>query len=193
MAVRAEKSLVVLTVAALSTLSWWLPLRMGPAPTDPVAVEPEARHVPDFFLNDFELTSMDRGGLPRYHLQAQRMVHYGDTDTGDITAPHVTLFQRAAPSWHGRSAQGWIAAGGEFVILKDDVLIERPGKSKTAPPLQIRSDEMRVWPQREFAETERPVIIHDALGVTHAVGLGADFKQNVLELRTRVRGEYAPP
>lgn len=191
MALRADKGLVVLTVAALSTLSWWLPLRMGPAPTEPAAFEREARHVPDFFLEDFELTSMDHAGQPRYRLQAERMVHYDDDDTGDLAAPHMILFQNALPSWKGRSTSGWIAAGAERVVLKEDVLIERV--SSPSRPLEIRSDHMQVWPQRELAETERPVIIRDRLGVTDAVGLQADLKQNVMELRSHVRGVYAAP
>src|SRR3569623_73485 len=85
-AVRADKGLVVLTVAALSTLSWWLPLRMGPTPAEPVAVQRETRHIPDFFLNDFELTSMDRAGEPRYRLHAGAMTQYAN----DMTLIHIS-------------------------------------------------------------------------------------------------------
>lgn len=191
-AVRADKGLVVLTVAALSTLSWWLPLRMGPTPAEPVAVEREARHVPDFFLTEFELTSMDRGGAPRYRLHAGAMTHYADDDTADVTAPQMTLFRGGAAPWLAHSARGWVAAGGEMVRLNGDVVITRPVASG-AQGLEVSTDELEVWPDREYAETARPVTLRDALGVTEAVGLHADFKQDRFELPARVRGVYAPP
>ena len=191
-AVRADKGLVVLTVAALSTLSWWLPLRMGPTPAEPVAVAREARHVPDFFLTEFELTSMDRGGAPRYRLHAGAMTHYADDDTADVIAPQMTLFRGGGAPWLAHSARGWVAAGGEMVRLNGDVVITRPVASG-AQGLVVSTDELEVWPDREYAETARPVTLRDALGVTEAVGLHADFKQDRFELPARVRGVYAPP
>ena len=128
MALRADKGLVVLTVAALSTLSWWLPLRMGPAPPETPAVIPETRHVPDFFLGEFELTSMDRAGVLRYRLVADGMTHYGDNETADVSAPRMTLFRPAGPPWQAQSAVGWVAADGEMVRLTGDVVITRAGK-----------------------------------------------------------------
>src|SRR3569623_1702144 len=103
-AVRADKGLVVLTVAAAR----------------------EARHVPDFFLTEFELTSMDRGGAPRYRLHAGAMTHYADDDTADVIAPQMTLYRGGGAPWLAHSARGWVAAGGEMVRLNGDVVITRP-------------------------------------------------------------------
>ncbi|MEK7321454.1 MAG: LPS export ABC transporter periplasmic protein LptC [Pseudomonadota bacterium] len=191
MALRADKSLVLLPGAVLSTLSGWFPLRRGPGPAETPAVV-EARHIPDFFLTEFDLTSMDIAGAPRYRLQAQAMTHYADDDTADIALPRMTVFRGNASPWQARAGQGWVAGEGEMVKLMEDVVIERPA-SAAAQGLEIRSDEMRVWPAREYAETERPVFLRSALGVTRAVGLHADFKHDVVELRAEVRGEYAAP
>lgn len=189
---RADKWLVVLVVAALSTLSWWLPLRMGPAPPETPAVMPEARHVPDFFVREFELTSMDRVGMPRYRLMADNMIHYGDNDTAEVSAPRMTLFRPAGPPWQARSAAGWVTTGGEMVRLTGEVVITRPG-ADGALGIELRSDEMRVWPEKELAETELPVTLRDTLGVTQAIGLNADLKQDVLTLQSKVRGVYEAP
>lgn len=186
---RADKTLVVLTVAVLSTLSWWFPLRMGPAPVEaPPAAE--TRHIPDFFLSEFDLTSMDPAGAPRYRLLAQGMTHYADDDTADVTAPRMTVFRAGSAPWLASAGRGWVAAGGETVKLMDDVVIERPADA-AAQRLEIRSDELRVWPGAEYAETEHPVTLLSAMGVTRAVGMRADFKHDVVELHAQVRGEYA--
>lgn len=192
MALRADKGLVVLIVAALSTLSWWLPLRMGPAPLETPAVVSEARHIPDFFLGEFELTAMDRDGAPRYRLLADSMTHYADNDTADVSAPRMTLFRPAGPPWQARSITGWVAAGGEMVRLTGDVVITRAAKAG-GQGLEVRSEEMRVWPDKNYAETDLPVTLRDPLGVTQAVGMNADFKRDVMALQSDVRGVYAAP
>src|SRR3569623_183119 len=90
------------------------------------------------------------------------------------------------------SARGGVAAGGEMVRLNGDVVITRP-VTGGAPGVEGSTDELEVWPDREYAETARPVTLRDALGVTEAVGLHADFKQDRFELPAQVRGIYAPP
>lgn len=191
MALRADKSLVVVTVAVLSTLSWWFPLRMGPTPVETPVVA-EMRHIPDFFLTEFDLTSMDVAGAPRYRLQAQAMTHYADDDTADIALPRMTVFRGDAAPWQARAGQGWVAGEAEMVKLMKDVVIERSA-SAAAQGLEIRTEEIRVWPAKEYAETEQAVTLRSALGVTRAVGMHADFNHDVVELRAEVRGEYAAP
>src|SRR3569833_4637631 len=167
-------------------------LRMGPAPPETSAVMPEARHVPDFFLGEFELTCMDRAGVLRYRLVADGMTHYGDNDTADVSAPRMTLFRPSGPPWQARYAEGWVAAAGEMVHLTGDEVVARAGKGG-GPGLELRREEMRKWPEKEYAETELPVTLRDALGVTQAVGLNADLKQVVVSLQSEVRGVYAAP
>lgn len=191
MALRADKGLIVLVVAGLSTLSWWLPLRMGPGPTEPVVVAPAPRHVPDFFLTEFELTSMDRAGAPRYRLHAEGMTHYVDNDTAEVVEPRLTLFRGDAAPWRARSATGWVSGDGELVRLDGDVVIERAAQ-RERPGVEVLTDALQVWPGKEFAETERPVTLRSALGVTDAVGMRADFGQDVLALHADVRSVYAP-
>jgi len=74
--------------------------------------------------------------------------------------------------------------------LRDQVKVERltEGKDDT---LEIHTEALKVVPAEEYAETDQPVTIVTALGVTQAVGMQANLKQQQLELLAQVRGEYA--
>ena len=151
---------------------------------------PEKRHVPDFYLTDFDLTTMNATGRPRYFLQAADMRHYADDDTSTLIRPSLTVYREAAVPWRVRSDQAQVTAGGESVLLQDDVRIQR---MSTMPrdTMEIRTAWLRVIPAEQYAETDQSVTIESEMGVTRAIGMRADLKRRQLELLHQVRGDYA--
>ena len=93
MRIRVDKWLVVLAVVSLSTLSWWMPIE--PGPVSKLVTAPEKRHIPDFYLSNFDLTTMNAAGQPRYYLQAAAMRHYADDDTSQLQMPSLTVYRPA--------------------------------------------------------------------------------------------------
>jgi lipopolysaccharide export system protein LptC len=188
MRIRVDKWLVVLVVAGLSTLSWWMPIEQGPVTK--LVTAPEKRHIPDFYLADFDLTTMNAAGRPRYNLQAKWMQHYADDDTSQLTMPDMTVYRPAAPPWRVRADQAQVTAGGESVLLQDDVKLRRV-TTERRETLEIDTSTLRVVPAKEYAETDQPVTIVTDLGITRAIGMRADLKQRRLRLLAEVRGDYA--
>ncbi len=187
MHIRIDKWLVVVLVIALSTLSWWMPLEQGPV--SQLVTGSEKRHVADFRLTDFDLVTMNAAGRPRYQLQGKTMIHYADDDTAQVAVPELTVYRQGAPSWFVRAEQADVAAGGEKVFLQDRVKVERLTADKRER-LEIYTPALSVVPAKDYAETDQPVTIVTDLGVTRAVGMQADLKQEHLELLAQVRGEY---
>jgi lipopolysaccharide export system protein LptC len=184
---RLDKWLVVVMVAALSTLSWWLPLEQRPAPAlNPAA---QAEHVADYTLNDFELTAMSADGRPRYHLRAASLRHYADDDTADLSAPRLKVFRRDAPPWWIQSERAAVAPAGTRVLLQDDVEARRLTEV-AGDKLELYTSELNVIPDRQYAETAAPVTLVTDRGTTHGVGLEADFKRQQYRLLAQVRGDY---
>jgi lipopolysaccharide export system protein LptC len=188
MRIRIDKWLVVLAVVGLSTLSWWMPIEQAPVTT--LVTAPEKRHIADFFLMDFDLTTMNAAGRPRYDLQADWMQHYSDDDTSQLTMPRLTVYRPAAPPWRVRADQAQVAAGGESVLLRDDVKVRRMAKDRR-DALELTTSVLRVMPDKEYAETDQPVTVVTDLGVTRAIGMEADLKRRRLQLLAQVRGDYA--
>ena len=68
--------------------------------------------------------------------------------------------------------------------------VERPAQDRRGR-LEIDTASLRVVPAKEYAETDQPVVIVTDFGVTRAIGMQADLKQQQLQLLAQVRGEYA--
>lgn len=188
MRIRIDKWLVVLAVIGLSTLSWWMP--SGQGPVTQLVSEQQNRHIPDFYLTDFDLTTMNAAGRPRYDLQAQWMQHYVDDDTSQLLMPSLTVYRPGQPPWRVSAKRAEVATGGESLLLQDDVKMRRMGTEKRGT-LEIDTSVLKVVPDKEYAETDQPVTITADLGVTRAVGMRADLQRRYLQLLHQVRGEYA--
>jgi lipopolysaccharide export system protein LptC len=155
-----------------------------------LVTEPEKRHIADYDLTDFDLTTMNAAGRPRYYLKARSLRHYADDDTAEVSLPQLTIFRQGASPWFVRAEQALVTAGAETVFLQDQVKMERLTEDK-GDKLEILTPALKVVPAKQYAETDQPVTIVTALGVTRAVGMHADLKEKHLELLAQVRGEYA--
>ena len=187
MRLRVDKWLVVVVVIALTTLSWWMPLEQGPVTA--LVTRSEKRHVMDYDLGDFNLTTMNAAGRPRYHMQGQTLIHYADDDTAEVKLPQLTLYRQGEAPWSVRAEQARVTAGAETVFLQDQVRVARLTDNPD-DKLEILTPALQVVPAKQYAETDQPVTITTALGVTRAVGMQADLKLEHLELLAQVRGEY---
>ena len=185
---RVDKWLVVLTVVGLSTLSWWMPIEQ--APVSKLVTAPEKRHIADFYLTDFDLTTMNAAGHPRYYLQAKGLQHYADDDASQLQMPRLTVYRPAAPAWLLSSDQAQVAAGGQSVLLQDNVKVQRLATNKR-DTLELTTSALRVVPAKQYAETDQAVTIVTDLGITRAIGMQADLQQRRLQLLAQVRGDYA--
>jgi lipopolysaccharide export system protein LptC len=118
------------------------------------------------------------------------MSHYADDDTSRMAVPQLTIYRQGAAPWFVRSRQAQVAAGGESVLLQDEVKVERLMEDQRGK-LEIDTSALRVVPAKEYAETDQPVTIVTGLGMTQAIGMQADLKQQYLQLLAQVRGDYA--
>lgn len=189
MRIRLDKWLVVVSVIALSTLSWWMPLDLEPGSVATL-VTPEKRHVPDFYLGDFDLTTMREDGSPRYRLTGEDMRHFSDDDTSLVIKPAMIVYREEAAPWQVWAGQAQVAAAGESVLLLDKVKAQHQDAIDRGQ-LQLLTELLKVWPDREYAETDQPVTILSDLGVTRAVGMEVDLKTEQLRLLAEVRSDYA--
>jgi len=171
-----------------ASLSWWL-LRSLEVHETPV--QDQVRHIPDYYVNQFTVNAMDDSGHLRYRLHADHMAHYLDDDTASLARPNMELFKDGGPAWNASARRGWIGAGQKTVLLQGDVLVWRDPKVKGSG-LELQTDDLHITPDRQYAETDRPVTIAQDIGITRAVGMRVYFEQGRMELLSDVRGHYLP-
>ena len=147
-------------------------------------------HEPDFFVNGFSATALDESGKPRHRLSAERMVHYLDDKSTEVTKPVFTIYDEGKSDWMATSETGWMSEDGELVLLNGKVIIDRPG-SQTASPLHVVTSNLRVYPKKDYVETDEFVRLTSGDNWLTATGFQGWFKAPIrLKFLSEVRGRY---
>ena len=127
-------------------------------------------------------------GKVQYEMTSDKAEHVKATDVTLVTKPDLNMYRGTDFPWHVTSERGEVNSGGTEVELIDSVRIKRTDE-KNRDTL-ITSTRMTVFPQREYAQTEQPVRIEGAGGVSTGVGMKAYLKESRIHLLSNVRGQY---
>ncbi|MBX2807629.1 MAG: LPS export ABC transporter periplasmic protein LptC [Cellvibrionaceae bacterium] len=115
-----------------------------------------------------------------------------NTDRIDYKQPQLWLYDDSgANSWKISSHSGSSDGKGKHIQLTGNVLIEQLHPHQTGAKLQTES--LHIFPDSQYAETHKAVIIHDSMGTTKAIGLKAFFARQKIEFLSQVSGQYVLP
>lgn len=147
-------------------------------------------HTPDYYVDDFTVSEMGPDGKPKRKLTAEKMLHYPDDDSTELTRPYMVLYEDDTPPWNIRSETGWVSGDGKLILLIGEVYIDRvaaPG----VRPLQIKTRDLRVRPEENYAETDNHVRIRSENSEQTSVGMQAWLNKPVrMKFLSNVRGRY---
>ncbi len=153
-------------------------------------VKIKVEHSPDYFVEDFTVTDMDIDGKLKQTLSAERMLHYPDDDSTELTDPHLIIYEEGAPPWKIKSETGWVSGDGQLVLLNGVVKIDRvaaPG----VRPMHITTRNLRVRPKESYAETDEKVRARSLNDVQTSIGMQAWLNKPIrLKFLSKVRGYY---
>lgn len=150
---------------------------------------PDRDQDPDFFLENFTTTTTDSSGAIKRQLSARRQLHFHDTDSNELTDPHLVLYHPERTPWHIESERGWISGTGEVVLLLGRVRAWRDDELGVRL-IDIRTRDMRILPDTEYGETDKPVLIRSRGNETRGVGMRAYLQESRLELLSQVTTVY---
>jgi len=142
---------------------------------------------PDLFVDDMELKLVNTDGILRYRVTADRMEHYPHDDHSELTRPVLHVFDENRPAWEIHSERGKITSGNETVWLLGAVEIRRLA-APAVRPLAIFTSDLMVKPDAQTAKTVNTARIQSERFEVTSTGLHADFRNDRLELKSRVRG-----
>jgi lipopolysaccharide export system protein LptC len=180
--------ILVFSLVTVALFSWWTLDRLGPKTEAPTR---SASHVPDYYVENFTTTTMDENGFPRRRVTADYMAHFPDTDTHELSNPQMVLYRESKTPWYIRSERGWISSNREVMLLLGKVHIWRDNAAGERQ-LDIRTEDLRVLPNSDYGETDRPVVISTPTSESRGVGMRAFLGKSRLELLSEVHTVYAP-
>ncbi len=150
---------------------------------------PSSRHAADFFVENFVATTMDENGRPRRRVTAEHMSHFPDTDTHELTRPYLEVFSEAQLPWNVTSERGWLSANGDVMLLLGEVHIWRNAADGTRS-MDIKTSDLRVLPESEYGETDKPVTITTPRSQSRSIGMRAFLGKGRMEMLSQVRTIY---
>ncbi len=180
--------LTVITV--LVAVGWWLVDREPLAPLPDEVVDEERR--PDYFMEIFTMVSTDEGGDPVWELRSPRMLHFPDDDSWELDAPDLIYHMDSGEPWRLRADEGRAWSGLEEALLIGEVRMTREaGPDNVAA--RMDTTDMRLYPPRRIAETDKYAIYETEGGVVEGVGARGHLARDLVELHSEVKARYEMP
>ena len=183
MSARQTVTLVLLVLVVIGT-GWFLNRQDSSRQSPEVSAT-----VHDSFVHGMDLRAMDASGRVQYHVRAASMLHFPHLEHLELDRPEIELRRRDGTVWHITSDRGQATDSGDRIWLLGEVDIRRPA-SADAHPLRVRTSDLLVKPEQEVAETDQPARILAERYRIHATGMKADFRNNQLQLRSKVRTTF---
>jgi lipopolysaccharide export system protein LptC len=158
-------------------------------PQQAEAVLDEQPHTADFYMQTYDALIMDERGLPSHRVISPKLTHYADDDTTELEQPFVTVFRDIGAPWQINSQRGWVAADNKLVLMSGDVRMDRAGTTDN-PPMKLRTERLRVIPDDDYAETDKPVTMQTDRQQVQANGMRAYMANNQIQLLGEVTSHY---
>ncbi|MEW6561974.1 MAG: LPS export ABC transporter periplasmic protein LptC [Pseudomonadota bacterium] len=183
---RARNWLPLLPLLLLLAATYWLNQQVRPLATVP---DSKLRHDPDYTVGSFTATTLSEQGRPRFVLHAKDMTHYPDDDSTLLGQPHLLSLMPGAPNVRVTADTGTVASQGDEIFLHRNVRIVRAAFGEQSERV-LTTDYLHFLPERDFADTDHPVVMTDALNTIHAVGMEMDNKARTLKLLGQVNSQH---
>lgn len=109
----------------------------------------DQRHDPDYYIENFTATGMDKNGQRRFVIEAERMAHFPDDDSALLDNPHVIEYEIGFAPRHTYADQGWMSGTGDEILLTGNVRIvieadsRGPGGTQKSRRLRILLDKTK--------------------------------------------------
>jgi lipopolysaccharide export system protein LptC len=144
-------------------------------------------HNPDFIVERFTATSLDKAGRPESKLIANRMVHYSDDETTELEEPRLLQLPDEGPPVHITAERGTVTKDGTEVRLYGNVVVIREADGSQSE-LRMETTYLQVFPKEETALTPEAVVITQGRSRLAGVGMEFNNKTRQFTLKARVTG-----
>lgn len=182
----AERWWPVAALVLLVALTGWIWNRLDESQREASA---RARHIPDYFVENFTTTTMGESGKPTRRLSAKYLAHFLDTQTKELKSPYMLFFSETEPPWHIKSDTGWVSAANDVILLGGDVHIWRDDADGRRE-VDIVTKDLKILPDSDYAETEKLAVIRTRGSESRGVGLRAFLEERRIKLLSQVRTIY---
>lgn len=189
------RSLPLLALATLAAIVYWF-VQMGEH-TAANTTKKNLQHTVDYLAENFSVSILNEQGTTHYRIHGNKLAHYEDDLSYDVTDPQLRAFLPAQPQLTVRADFGTMSGDNEKIELFGNAQLLRDAKLSAqntivSAPLSARSDFFRLFPNKDILETDRPIELRHGASLINAVGATYNNVNRVLELHNNVQGQLHP-
>jgi lipopolysaccharide export system protein LptC len=149
------------------------------------------RHDPDYMVVNFTTTTYNRDGAAETTLSADKMVHYPDDDSTELSAPRLVQTKPAQPRLTVRADRGMLSSDGEEVFLYGNVVLLRDSEGER-PAARLTTSFLHIVRARSLVRTDREVELVEDQRVLTGRGMEYNNESRHFTLQQNVRGRFEP-
>lgn len=187
--------LPVALMAVLALISYWL-VRTAPSDKAPEAV-PLHDNAPDYFLHSFSAQSFDVQGKVVRQVQGAVGRHFPDTKWTEVDDFHGQTYGADGAVMLAQSKRSLTNEEATEMQLIGSAQVLRPelhlAGQAPRPRAVYRSEFLHVFTETGIAKSDVPVEVEYGRHRFRADSMLYDSVIQVLELKGRVKAEFAPP
>jgi len=101
------------------------------------------RHDPDYYIENFTATGLDKNGQRRFVIEAERMAHFPDDDTALLDNPHIVEYEIGFAPRHTYADSGWMNSSGDEILMTGNVRVVVEADSR-GPGGTMKSKRLRI-------------------------------------------------
>ena len=184
---RSNTLFPLLLLIGLAMLSFWLERTVR---LETQFDRPPEQNDADFIVENFSAVNMDKSGSPVSTLQAKRMSHFPETQTSELTNPHLIQLRHDGQPIHISADRGLVSGAGDEVRLYGNVVVRRPANTEQ-PELRMETRYLQVFPEKDLARTPERVVITQGNSRLTGVGFEVNSKTEEFMLKSQVSGQYS--
>jgi len=140
---------------------------------------------PEFFLDQSLTTRYLPDGSIDYQFNSEHLDYYKNANLAQSKMAYFIFFSSDGHNWHTRADNAIFSNDNKKIQLNGNVKIWQPTRN-----LELTTDELFVSEKKDYAETDKPVTIKSAAGITHSTGMTVDLNAEKLQLLSNVTGTY---
>lgn len=181
------KSIISLTVfSIIAIFVWWTTTDKND--DDAMKLQTQSIRYIELYMDEFELTAMDKTGTPSYNLQGEHLEKYNNSDDTEIIKPVIHLLQ-AGKQWIISADFALINDKNETIQLKKNVVMQQ---QNSEPAVTIRTQTIMIHTSTQIAKTLAQVDITQGKSHLQSIGMIYNNITGELELSSSVNGYYLP-
>ena len=182
----------LLLIILLAVASGWV---FESIEKNPVLRKEVVRHDPDYFLQNFTATTMNRQGKPAYQVKAQYLEHYPDDDSMKLNQPFISFYENNIKSWTAQADEAVILQKTHTIHLHGNVILKQQSKivptgEKNITSITFTTQQLTIETKQNKAHTKSGIKLTKGDNQIQAVGMRADLNQARIEFLSNTRSHY---